>query len=480
VADETITTLETTDVLAVDAEVARTSAAAGYGLTALGFVPKPFARLLAEKLALSRALLGEEVDIRSGSVIRKLLEISALEDARTWAALSTTYDNSFVVTATGDALSRLGEELGLPRPQLEARGSVRLRLEGTLAEEESVTIPRGSRLLSSGGHHAATDESVTISAANTEREPAVVAFYPGPEHNLDPGVPTQKLDRFHPDDPKLADLFALQDAAAAAGDPFEVKVEHTTPLTGGELLWPDARYRELLLRAPRSTWTADAFEIAVSLVPGVRLVQVRDPWGGLDIQQSIFGNFNFVERLFSSERDLASPYYVVILVAPTPAAIIEGPDGLRASIESAVEDLRPIGIFPQVVEAEQLGIGVAAELVVRGLPLPSGSRVTVNASEPAKALKGRLLQRLRGYVENLGFGEPVRAAEVIWALMSEPGIADAREVKLLGYPAAFEDLDFGSPAKAAAIRELACGENAEVGASEIAVLVDDPTRLTIV
>jgi hypothetical protein len=480
VADETTTSVETADVLAVDAEVARSTGSGRYGITTNGFVPKPFARLLAEKLALARELLGEGVDLRSGSVIRKLLEVSALEDARVWAALSTMYDDSFVVTATGDALSRLGDELGLERPHLEARGSVTLKLDGELPDGESVTIARGTRLLSPGGHHVATDESAVLSNASTERPVAVAAFFPGPEHDLDPGTASQKLDRFHPLDPKLADLFALQDAAASDGSPFDIKIEHDDPLAGGALFWPDARYRELVLRAPRSTWTADAIEIAVSLVPGVRQVAVRDEWGGLDIRQSIFGNFNFIERLFAGERDIGSPYYVTILVAPTPAAIWDGPDGLAAAIEAAIDDLRPVSIFPDIVPADQLGIGVQAELVVQGLPLPSGSRATVNASEPAQALKERLLSRLRRYVENLGFGEPVRHSEVVWALMSEPGIADAREVRLLRYPAAFEELDFGNPVAEKAVQKLGCGDNATLDVNQIAVLVDDPDRLQII
>src|SRR4051812_10885651 len=97
-------------------------------------MPKPFARLLDEKLPLVRELLDEHIDLGSGSPVRKLLELSALEDARTWAALAAIYDGLFVGTATGDSLSRLGEELGLPRPYLEARGSVRLTLKGTLPD----------------------------------------------------------------------------------------------------------------------------------------------------------------------------------------------------------------------------------------------------------------------------------------------------------------------------------------------------------
>ena len=100
-----------------------------------------------------------------------------------------------------------------------------------------------------------------------------------------------------------------------------VQVEHTQPFAGGDLQWPDDRYRDLLLAAPRSLWTVRRHSHRRIVVPGVRQVQVRDAWGGLDIRQSIFGNFNFIERLFAEERDVATPYYFTVLIAPTRDAI---------------------------------------------------------------------------------------------------------------------------------------------------------------
>jgi hypothetical protein len=481
------TSINTADVLAIDESITRSTAAAQYGVTQDGFVPKPFARLLAEKLALARALFGDDLDLSSGSAIRKLLEVSALEDSRTWSALAGLYDNAFVVSATGAALSHLGEELGISRPFLEARGTVKLRLQGDLpAAFSPLLIPRGARMLTPGGHHVATEETAALSADNRERDVAVVAFYPGAEHNLDPSIAaedgafTQKIDRFNLLDESLQTLAA---AEAAASAPL-VTIEHTSPLAGGEARWPDARYRSLLLRAPRSIWTVDAVRLAVTLVPGVRQAQVRDGWGGLDINHAIFGNFSFVDRLFSSERDLGTPYYFTVLVAPTAAAIWDGPDGLRLSVESAIEDVRPIGIFPQVVRADEVGIAIEADLVVRGVPLPSGSRATVNASPPALALKERLVERLRRYVEGLSFGEPVRAAQVTWALMNEPGISDVRDLKLLKYPPslpAVPTLDAaGRPSLPTGPQVYDCGQNVDLQVNQIAVAVDDPSRLTIV
>jgi hypothetical protein len=470
--DGDTTRIDTADVLAIDDALGRATGGAGFGITRTGFAAKPFARLLAEKLALARALLGEDLDLGSGAVIRKLLEVSALEDARTWAALGAMYDNSFIVSATGEALSRLGEEVGLPRPFLEATGRLKLKLEEALpAGVTQLTLPHGARLLTPGGHHVSLDESAVLSPANPERNVGVTAFYPGPSHNLDPQQPDQKIDRFHPLDPQVP-LLVKQ-------TPTLVSITPEGPLTGGARQWPDARYRQLLLDAPRSVWTVEAIRIAVSLVPGVRQVQVRDAWGGLDIYQSIFGNFNFIERVFSQERDLGSPYYFNVLVAPTAGAIIEGPDGLAAAVLSAIEDLRPIGIFPQIDIAHEVGIGVQAKLKVQGLPLPTGAADVVNASEAAQQLKARLLHRLRQYVERIGVGEPVRYAEILWSIMNEPGIADAVDVQLIRYPAGLAGLDFGAGLPDGA-QVMGVGENVTLHTNESPVFVDSPARLVIV
>ncbi|MBE9111416.1 hypothetical protein IQ273_18590 [Nodosilinea sp. LEGE 07298] len=484
--DSTNTRIDTADILAIDAAVSRSSGSAQFGITQDGFIAKPFARLLAEKLALARELFGNDLDLSSGSAIRKLLEVSALEDARTWAALTSMYDNNFVSTATGEALSCLGEELGIGRPFLEAKGKIRLTLVETLPDGiTQLSIPRGARLLTLGGHHVATNESVVISAANPERDVAVVAFYPGSEHNLNPSRAAadstfpEKIDRWHRNDPMLNSLF---EAEQLAGTPL-IQISHTISLSGGELQWDDNRYRQLLLQAPRSLWTVEAIQTAVSLIPGVRQVQVRDSLGGIDLSQAIFGTFNFMDRLFSSERDLAKPYSFTVLVGPTPAAIWDGPDGLEIAIQSAIEDLRPISIFPKIIKAVEVGIGVKAQLVVRGLPLPTGSRDVINNSTSAGALKQRLIARLQGYIDSLSFGEPVRASEIIWALMSEPGIVDVVDLKLLRFPPNFDSINLqATPVSSSSsdrYQVFEQGKNISLQSTEIPIFVDDPAQLVI-
>lgn len=467
------------DILAIDAAALRSTGSTGFGIVETGFVPKSFARLLAEKLTSARLLFGDDIDLTSGSVLRKVLELTALEDARLWAACGAVYDNGYVVSASGDALTRLGEDLGIPRPYLCAHGAVKLKLKAALPPRlKQLVLPRGARLSTPGGHHVALDETVVLTEANSSRDPAVVAFFPGPAHNLDPAQPNQKIDRWNRADDALT---GLDLAEQEAGEEL-VEIVHAAPLTGGELQVADARYRQLLLAAPRSIWTAEAIGLAVGTVPGVRQVQAFDGRGGLDINQSIFGNFNFIERVFASERDLGNPYYFTVLVAPTAAAIWDGPDGLQAAVETVIEDLRPVGIFASVEKAEEVGIGVEAELVVRGLPLPSGAKETVNASTAAAELRARLHGRLRRYIDELPFGEPVRVAEVVWTLMNEPGIADVRNLRLVRFPADAATVVTATAPTGDGAQRLPIGENAVLAANQIPAYVDrdDPRLFTII
>ncbi|MEM9191887.1 MAG: hypothetical protein AAGF12_22130 [Myxococcota bacterium] len=449
--------IDVSDVVAADEDATRSTESPRYGLTDGGFVPKPFARLLAERIAVANEVFGGEVDLSSGAVLRKILELSALEDARIWGALATTYDNCFVATATGNALSLLGDELGLPRPHKRARGRVALVSDG----QSTVVVPRGCRLITSGGHHVATESTVALNPASPRAEVGVVAFYPGPSHNLDPSAPSddggfpQRIRGFHPLDPKRP-----EGAEAIA-------VEHELPLTGGDQLWEDARYRALLQRAPRSVWTARAVETAVELVPGVRSVQLRDPFGGLDVEHAIFGTFNFLERLFGTQRDELSVYQAKLLVAPTQDAIVDGIGGLRDAIRVAIEDVRPLGIHPEIRLATQVPVGVRATVGIRGVPLPIGSAEAIAQTEAVVAIRKRLRSRLRESVHQLSFGDAVSAAKLTWALMSDPEVGDVRDLQVLRFANVDSALATGDARVA-----LACGANLELQVDEIAEFLD--------
>ncbi|MBH0053132.1 MULTISPECIES: hypothetical protein [unclassified Salinibacterium] len=458
--------------LATDLEALVRSSERGkeFGITANGFVPKPLGRLVDEKLAAARVLFGDDIDLTAGSAVRKVLELMCVEELRCWEHLDSYSGNTSVVTAEGSFLSGLGEELGISRPYRRAVGTVTISLATDLpSSDPELVLERGTRLLSGGGHDYFIGERVEL--VNTRRSALVpvIAFVPGPAQNLNASSPDQLIAQFNQYDHRSDRVRSIE---SRLGEPI-VEIDHGEPTTGGELVWSDEEYRDLLLAYPRNIWSPDAIRIAVSLVPGVRQVLVKDLYGGLDINQSIFGNFSFVERLFSQERSLASPYFFTIVVAPGDGAIWLGPSQLKARVEAAVDEIRPIGIFPRVEEASQIAVSLTCDLAVEGLPVPSGDPAAVNESEQAKALKQRILNRIRRYVSGLQIAEAVRFAEVLWAIMEEPGVTNCTNLRLRRFPASV-----GSTT-AETFDIAACGSDLSIGESEVAVLVEDLDPLRI-
>jgi hypothetical protein len=291
---------------------------------------------------------------------------------------------------------------------------------------------------------------------------------PGPDMNVDAAMPNRTISAFNAFDQRSAEARVVN---AAAATPVVV-IDHSQPVTGGERYWSDERYRDLLLSFPRNLWTPDAIRVAVARVPGVRQVIVSDKYGGLDINQSIYGNFSFAERLFSEERSLGEPYYFTVLVAPGDGAIWEGSGQLHERVGEAIDAVRPIGILPKIERAGVVSIGVSGTLRVDGLPIPGGTPTAVNASPQAVALKARIADRVRRYVASLAIGEPVRHSEMVWAIMEEPGVVDTRSVRLRRSPGRLTSL-------AGRFEQFGAEEDAPIAPTEIAELVDSLIALEI-
>jgi hypothetical protein len=83
-------------------------------------------------------------------------------------------------------------------------------------------------------------------------------------------------------------------------------------------------------------------------------------------------------------------------------------------------------------------------------------------------------------VDNLNFGEPVRISEIIWALMNEDGVKDARNVRLMRYPSDFDNVDFTTASIDSDITIKDVGQNIDLQVNQIPVLVDDASNLNIV
>ena len=338
----------------------------------------------AEKLALARELFGDDVDLGSGSALRKLLEISALEDARTWSALAAVYDDSFVATRDRRRASRGWATSWGSSARTWRRRAVTLRLQGTLPPGDVVAADRTRRA------HAAPPAATTrrtdeagraLRRRSASTTCAVVAFYPGPEHNLDPAAPGQQLERWN-----LAARGARRPRRRAAG-------RRGVDVTIDALAAAHRRRAALAGRAlPRAAAARAALDLDSRRRPDRRVARRRacarcrcaTPGAGSTSTSrcSAPPRQDFVERLFSEDEEAASPYRVLVVVAPTAAAIWEGADGLRASVRGAIEDVRPVGIFPRVEEADQVGVGVSADVWAAASRF--GARVAEHRSTPRR------------------------------------------------------------------------------------------------
>lgn len=390
-----------------------------FGVTSSGFVVKPFVEILGAKLDLARAAFGADIDLRSTSALRKILDIASAEDQEHWKALELAYYANFVSTASGDPLDLLGQDLGLDRPEQQAVGQVTLTLTNA-APSRTYNVPVGALLETAApAVRFRTTDSVTLSAAQTAVTVGAAAVTPGPGGNVAAGAIAQI-------NPVYAGNYLSLGAAT-------ITAANAAAFAGGDALADDETYRAKLLRVPRTLFTVQAVSAAVLNVDGVRDARVSDPLGGVDVSLSIFQDFVFDRRRFGQARFLGTPYFFDVLVAPLAGRAWEtiGPvEGLRSQVAAAVDTVRPIGIFPNIRLADEVAVGVRANITTQ----PGMDLAAVDA-----ALKTAFELRVAG----LGLGRDVLASEVLRDLLNVNGVADVQNLHLRRYPPVFGSIVFG-------------------------------------
>jgi uncharacterized phage protein gp47/JayE len=421
-----------------------------FGVTPTGFVVKPFADILNAKIDLARSVFGPDVDLRSTSALRKILDIASAEDQEHWKALEGGYYANFISTATGDALNVLGDDLGRQRENQQATGQVTFTLANE-APGRNYILPIGTLVETAAPviRFRTTDTAILSSGQKTATVGAT-AVLPGTSGNVAASAIIQ-IDPIY-----ASHYLSLGTATIAATNP--------APFTGGDLLADDETYRAQLLRLPRTLFTIQAFSATVLNTDGVRDSRVSDPLGGVDVSLSIFNSFVFDRRRFGQARFLGTPYFFDVLVAPQPGyawETIGAVIGLRDQVAAAVDTVRPIGIFPNIRLADLVVVGVRANITTR----PGIDAVAVGA-----ALKSAFERRVAG----LGLGGPVLASEVLRDLLNVSGVVDVQNLHLRRYPPAFGAIVFGDREQfqGAAI-EADLGANLSLTSNEIATFQYD-------
>jgi uncharacterized phage protein gp47/JayE len=418
---------------------------ADFGVTQDGFTIKGFDVILGAALDRARQAFGSSVDLAATSPLRKLLEVSAAEDAELWKQMEELYYGNFLSTAVGASLDLLGEDLGVPRRQLFAGGQVRLTLANAVPGR-SYSVQAGAVVVTAPPIVAFyTTRAVTLDASRTQDVVDVLAFERGPAGNVAAGA--------------VVDLDPGYLQAYLDLGPATLTVTNAAAFSGGEQTEGDEGYRSRLVGFPRNMWTAESIQAAAAGAEGVIDVIVFDPLGGVDVSQSYFNLFGFAERLFSGGRRLGEPYFFSVVVAhetqwPWRA---QGPvRGIFEQVLERVDAVRPVGIYPLVVEADHIEVGVSATVVVR-------------AGFDVDAVLASIRAAIAANVAALRLGGDVLHSQVVRAFVEQPGVLDVQNLRLLRCSPAFGRITFGNVPYQTGTVELACGENLTMGPTEIAI-----------
>ena len=421
-----------------------------YGVTDDGYVVKGLDVVLAEALARARAAFGPDVDLTATSPLRKILEVSATEDAELWKRLETAYYAGFVSTADGASLDLLGEDIGVGRLELHATGAVTLTLTGGVPGREYFVNEATVLTAGPGGALFTTSTAATLTAAFPTATVPVVALPRGPAGD----VAAAAIDAIEP-----------AHAAVYFADlgPAGITVTNAEPTSGGTLPEPDDAFRGRLVGTARTMWTVEAVQQTVLAVDGVIDALISDPLGGVDVSQSYFGLFDFGRRLFAAERRFGEPYLFDVVVAhefrwPWET---QGPEpGVADRVGAAIDLVRPPGVHPNIIEADHIDVGVRARVVIQ----PGYDR---------DALLARVIQRVADGTAALRLGSDVLFAQVMHAFTGDPGVLDVQALHLRRGPAVFGRFSLGPVDYRSVAYEASVGENLAMGPTELAVFRPD-------
>jgi len=420
---------------------------ADYGVTPVGFVLKGFDVILDESMSRAREMFGEDVDLSPTSPLRKILEVTAAEDALLWRRLEDLHYSRFVSAAVGNDLSLLGEELGTPRPYLFGHGSVVITVENPQPGRTYV-LPEGTVLVTA--------------------EPPVMAFHTTVPLRLDESTPSGTVGAQAFEAGEKGNVLAgaitgidpaFQQHYLSIAPPTAFTVTNPLAFEGGTDRLPDEDYRARLLGLPRALWTLQSVHSAALAVPGVIDVLVSDPLGGVDVSQSYFNLFHFGRRRFSRERGLGAPYVFDVVVAHEAARPwrTQGPvTGIYEQVAAAVDRVRPAGIHPNVLQADAIEFGVRA-------------RIVVQPGHDTQAVVAAFLERVGAEVGRLKLGGDVLFSQVMRAVTEQPGVIDVQNLHLRRCPPAFGRVTFGAVPFQSEVVEAGPGETRAMGPTEIAM-----------
>lgn len=240
-----------------------------YGVTAAGFIRKPYAVILAEVQVSMQQLLGQDVDISPTSPLGQIAQIFSFETAKIWVEVERVYDAAYIDTAAGIHLQKLGRLNGMTiNPATYASGEV-VFSRATPAPQQYV-IPAGTVV------------------ANADR---TILYATTAAGSLDTGETTSDQIPIRAAKPGLRANLAMNTVVAITTPILGVDyVSNPTAVTGGADRESDAVYRaRMKTYEPASRGTVHALRSRLLDIDGVLDLNIVEDTDANTVSISILG-----------------------------------------------------------------------------------------------------------------------------------------------------------------------------------------------
>ena len=352
-----------------------------YGITAQGFVPKPYSVILDELIQITKQELGEDIDLSEQSRFLRVLKICAKREDELWQLLEDAYYSAFIDFATGQSLDNIAALISYKRiAAKKATGTVVFSRSSPATSD--ILIPAGTRVaVSDESVVFQTTEAVVLTAGNTSVEAPIEAIEPGSAGNVAANTITKIVDP----------ISGIE------------SVNNPNPTEGGRDTETDEEFRYRIKTTIQSLGkaTLDAILAKVRNVEGVKTAKIE-------------------------ENDTMNDYTETGGLPPKSFRVfVYG--GNDEDVAQAIFDSKPAGIQPygsiSGVAYDQDGNEYT---IYFERPTEVHIYVDVQITSDGTSIDQQVVKdAIKDYINNLNIGEDVIYAKVLAAVMNIQGVKDA-------------------------------------------------------
>ncbi len=371
-----------------------------YGVTARGFVPKPFRVILEELKLLAKQEFGDDIDLSENSRFLRFLEIIAKREDELWQLAEKIYYSAFIDFATGQILDNIATLVGYKRiPARRATGTV-VFSRSTPAPSD-IIIPAGTRVATSDESVVfQTTEAVVLVAGSTRVEAPIEAVEPGSAGNVAANTITKIVDP----------ISGIE------------SVNNPNPTKGGRYAETDEEFRYRIKTTIQSLGkaTLDAIVARVKSVEGVKAVKIEE---------------NDTMNDYTAQGGLPPKSFRVFVWGGDDQAIAQ-----------AIFDSKPAGIRPYGdISATAYDIDGNPHMIYFSRPTVVPIYVKVQITSDGTLIDQQTVKNvIKDYINGLGIGEDVIYTKILAAVMNIQGVKDATiYIGTSSPPAGTSNIDIG-------------------------------------